>query len=158
MLAFVYDGNTTSAGVPTLTVGSLASGDSANWTQTFDSPNAGARILTPMGNVTDGNSGTNYAVTRVSASGYINPVCSATNQLLWITNNGGSTFTIGLQGTFQAQYYVMASTNAAALMSAWVPLAGSTNIVTNASGLWNLTVPASGTQRYYRSVANQVCP
>ena len=153
-----YDGNTNSDSVATLTAGSLASGDLATWTQTFDSPNAGARTLTPVGTVTDGHSGANYNVTWATAPGYINPVCSTMNRLLWISNNANSTFTIGLQGTFQAQYYVMASTNAAALMSAWVPLAGSTNIITNASGLWNLTMPASGTQRYYRSVANQVCP
>jgi hypothetical protein len=93
-----------------------------------------------------------------SVTSSITPVCSTTNRLLGITNNGNGTFTLGFQGTFQAQYYVMTSTSAAAPITTWVPLAGSTNIVTNASGLWNLTVPTSGTVRFYRSVAERLCP
>ena len=157
-----YDGNTTSIGVPTITLGGpLAIGDSVTWTQTFDSANASlpnGRTLTPVGNVNDGNGGNNYNVTRTTAVGTITPVCSATNLLLGITNNGNATFSMGFQGTFQAQYYVKTSTNAAALMTTWVPLAGSTNIITNASGLWNLTVPTSGAVRFYRSVADKLCP
>ncbi|MCX5999373.1 MAG: YDG domain-containing protein, partial [Chloroflexi bacterium] len=59
-----YDGDTTSSGVPTITSGTLAGGDSATWTQTFDNKNVGAsKTLTPAGTVTDGNSGANYSVT-----------------------------------------------------------------------------------------------
>jgi hypothetical protein len=62
-----YDGTTSSAGTPTITVGSLASGDTATFTQTFDTKHVGtSKVLTPAGVVTDGNSGNNYAVTFVT--------------------------------------------------------------------------------------------
>jgi hypothetical protein len=62
-----YDGTTSSTGVPTITVGSLLGGDSATWTQSFDSAAIGTgKTLTPTGTVTDGNSGNNYAVTFVA--------------------------------------------------------------------------------------------
>jgi hypothetical protein len=61
-----YDGTTDSSGVPTITGGSLASGDddTGSWFQSFDDRNAGSgKTLTPDGAVNDGNSGLNYAVT-----------------------------------------------------------------------------------------------
>jgi hypothetical protein len=62
-----YDGTTSSAGVPTITSGSLAAGDTATWTQTFDTKNVGTgKTLTPTGSVSDGNGGNNYAVTFVT--------------------------------------------------------------------------------------------
>ncbi len=58
-----YDGTTASAGMPTLTVGTLANGDTAVWTQMFDSQNVGTgKALTPAGTVNDGNGGNNYSV------------------------------------------------------------------------------------------------
>jgi hypothetical protein len=63
----VYDGTTSSSGVPTITSGTLASGETATWTQTFNNQNVGTgKTLTPSGAVTDGNSGNNYAVTFVN--------------------------------------------------------------------------------------------
>ncbi|MBI1761329.1 MAG: hypothetical protein HYR56_07835 [Acidobacteria bacterium] len=67
----VYDGTAVSGGTPTITAGSLASGDTATFTQAFDSKNAGPRTLTPSGAVSDGNGGGNYAVTYATASGSI---------------------------------------------------------------------------------------
>jgi hypothetical protein len=63
-----FDGNTSSGGVPILTSGSIASGDSApTWTQTFDNRNIGInKVLTPAGVVSDGNSGNNYVYTFVT--------------------------------------------------------------------------------------------
>ncbi len=62
----VYDGNTTSTGLPNLTSGTLAGGDSAVWSQTFDNKNVGTgKTLTPAGTVSDGNGGNNYNVTFV---------------------------------------------------------------------------------------------
>jgi hypothetical protein len=59
-----YDGTRTSTVIPTITVGSLASGDSASWSQTFDTKDVGtAKTLTPTGTVNDGNGGNNYSVT-----------------------------------------------------------------------------------------------
>lgn len=60
----VYDGTTGSSGMPTITSGSLAIGDTVTWTQTFDTKNVGtAKTLTPAGTVADGNTGANYQVT-----------------------------------------------------------------------------------------------
>jgi len=71
-----YDGTTSSTGTPTITSGSIQTGDSApTWTQTFDSPNASAvngRTLTPAGVVSDGNGGANYNYTYATATGTIN--------------------------------------------------------------------------------------
>jgi YDG domain/MBG domain (YGX type)/Kelch motif/Galactose oxidase, central domain len=66
-----YDGTTSSTATPTITSGSLVSGDNASFTQVFDSKNAGTRTLTPSGSVSDGNGGSNYAVTFKTASGSI---------------------------------------------------------------------------------------
>jgi uncharacterized repeat protein (TIGR02543 family) len=85
----VYDGTTASAGIPTITFGSLAIGDTATFTQTFDTRHAGiGKTLTPAGIVTDGNSGNNYAVTySVNTNGVITAK-SAT----WTTNPASKTF------------------------------------------------------------------
>jgi hypothetical protein len=56
------DGTTTSAGIPTVTFGSLATGDTGTWTQTFDTALVGTnKTLTPDGTVAHG-------VTDVTAS------------------------------------------------------------------------------------------
>ena len=63
----VYDGDNTSDGAPTITDGTLAAGDDATWTQTFDDENAGTdKTLTPDGEVNDGNDGDNYDVTFIN--------------------------------------------------------------------------------------------
>ncbi|MBI5004416.1 peptidoglycan-binding protein [Candidatus Kaiserbacteria bacterium] len=62
-----YDGTTSSTGVPTITSGSLAGGDSVAWTQIFDTKIVGTgKTLTPSGTVSDGNSGNNYSYTFVA--------------------------------------------------------------------------------------------
>jgi len=62
----LYDGTTTSAGIPVVT-GTLASGDTANFSQSFDNKNIGTqKALLPSGSVNDGNGGNNYIVTFVS--------------------------------------------------------------------------------------------
>jgi hypothetical protein len=59
-----YDGNTSAAAVPTITSGSLASGDTAAFSETYDTKAVGTgKTLTPSGSVNDGNGGANYAVT-----------------------------------------------------------------------------------------------
>lgn len=62
-----YDGNVDSTGTPTITDGALAIGDSATWTQTFDTKDAGTnKSLIPAGTVNDGNSGNNYSITFIN--------------------------------------------------------------------------------------------
>ncbi len=69
-----YDGTKTSPGAPTITTGGLATGDSTtSFSQVFDSPNVGARMLIPSGSVNDLNSGANYAYTFANTAGAINP-------------------------------------------------------------------------------------
>ena len=64
-----YDGTADSAGAPSITSGSLAVGDSAAWTQSFDTRGAGTgKVLTPAGAVSDSNGGNNYNVSFVSVN------------------------------------------------------------------------------------------
>ena len=59
-----YDGLKSSSALPTVTAGSLAPGDVANFTETFDTKNVGSgKTLTPAGSVIDGNGGNNYQMT-----------------------------------------------------------------------------------------------
>ena len=63
------DGNTSSAGVPVVSVNPIASGDTAAFIQTYDTAAAGTgKTLTPSGAVNDGNLGANYLVTLTSVS------------------------------------------------------------------------------------------
>jgi hypothetical protein len=64
-----YDGTTNSSAAALITTGSLADGDSAAWTQSFDNKNVGTgKTLTPNGSVNDGNGGANYTITFDTAS------------------------------------------------------------------------------------------
>lgn len=72
----IYDGTTSSTGLPLLASGSIAAGDSAPaWTQTFNNKNVGTgKVLTPAGLVNDGNGGNNYAYTYTpDTTGVIDP-------------------------------------------------------------------------------------
>ena len=63
----IYDGNTSSAAAPIITAGTLAAGDTENFTQAYANQNVGtSKTLTPTGDVTDGNGGGNYLVTFVN--------------------------------------------------------------------------------------------
>ena len=64
-----YDGTTASSGVPTVTSGSLASGDTGNFIQNFDSKQVGtSKTLTPAGSINDGNGGNDYSMTLAAAN------------------------------------------------------------------------------------------
>jgi len=71
----VYDGTTSAVAIPAFTSGSLVSGDTANFSETYNNRNVGTgKTLTPSGTVNDGNGGNNYAVTFQSANtGVITP-------------------------------------------------------------------------------------
>ena len=58
-----YDGTTSAAATPTITAGSLQSGDTATaCTETYADRNVGTgKTLTPAGRCIDGNSGLNYS-------------------------------------------------------------------------------------------------
>jgi autotransporter-associated beta strand protein len=69
-----YDGTTNSAGVPVASP-PIAPGDTASFSQTFDTKNAGTgKTLTPAGFVDDSNDGVNYVLTFANVtSGVISP-------------------------------------------------------------------------------------
>ena len=69
----VYDGTTSSTVTPTITGGSLVSGDTAAFTETFDTRNVGTgKTLAAAGSVSDGNGGNNYVVSFVdNAAGQV---------------------------------------------------------------------------------------
>lgn len=71
-----YDGTIASTAIPALTSGTLAEGDTPDFSQSFDSPDAGTgKLLTPAGSVNDGNGGLNYQITFIATnSGQINPL------------------------------------------------------------------------------------
>ena len=60
----IYDGSTSSAVIPTLVSGTLVAGDTAAFSEWFDTKNVGTgKTLVPGGSVTDGNGGSNYTLT-----------------------------------------------------------------------------------------------
>jgi hypothetical protein len=65
----------TSAAPPVITSGSVQTGDTANFTETYDTSNVGTgKTLTPSGSVLDGNGGNNYSYAFVpAANGTISP-------------------------------------------------------------------------------------
>ena len=68
--------------MPAISLGSLAAGDTAAFSESYDTPAVG-KTLTPAGSVDDGNSGSNYAVTFVNnASGTI-VNANETTALVW---------------------------------------------------------------------------
>ena len=74
-----YDGLTSSTKVPVLSSGSLASGDTAAWTQSFESATVGAnKKLIASGVISDANGGNNYQLSFVEdETGVISEVLSA---------------------------------------------------------------------------------
>jgi len=80
----IYDATTASSGVPAVSSGTLASGDTLSFSQTYDNKNVGtAKTLTPSGSVNDGNGGHNYAVTLAT-----NPAGIVTARSLTVTATG----------------------------------------------------------------------
>jgi hypothetical protein len=85
-----------------------------------------------------------------------NTTCSKTNRIVSITANGGNSFTLTNIGTYQAQYYLLSQTNISQAMTNWLPVSGTTNTVTNASGLWSVTV-TNRAPAFYRVKAMSSC-
>ena len=81
---------------PTITAGSLAAGDTAAFSETYDTPAIGTgKTLTPAGSVNDGDGGNDYAVTFVAnTTGVINAATSTSAKLM-ITETSSSTVASG---------------------------------------------------------------
>ena len=95
--------------------------------------------------------------TSAALSQVINANCSHTNAVLAITNNLNGTFKFTLAGTPGAYYYMVAQTNVAQPMANWAVVVGSTNVVTDLSGVWYFTATNPAPQ-YYRVAAITNCP
>jgi hypothetical protein len=69
----IYNGTTDTTATPTITSGTLATGDTANFSEAYLNANIGTgKTLHPSGSVSDGNLGNNHDVTFVdSANGTI---------------------------------------------------------------------------------------
>ena len=64
-----YDGTNSAAAAPTITSGSLVSGDMPDFTESYATVNVGTGLtLVPGGTVDDGNGGNNYAVKFVNST------------------------------------------------------------------------------------------
>ena len=79
----IYDGLLTAAGVPTITTGTLATGDVSTFSETYDNKNVGTtHVLTPAGTIADGsavNMTANYDITFTTiATGIITQATSTT--------------------------------------------------------------------------------
>jgi hypothetical protein len=67
-----YDGTTAASALPTITSGSLVAGDTASWSESYDSAAVGTgETLMPAGIVDDDNGGGNYQVTFAPNTGVI---------------------------------------------------------------------------------------
>src|SRR6185369_13846432 len=102
-----FNGTTASDGIPTITTGTLATGDTGTWTQTFDTAAAGTgKTLTPTGTVAHGVADvtSQYLITFAPiTSGVIGPgPADVTKSTVKATppnvnNNGTDTTTITVQ-------------------------------------------------------------
>ena len=90
----MYDGTTSSTATPTITSGSLATGDTAAFAESYDNASVGTgKMLTPVGTVNDGNSGDNYTVTFVANT--TGTIISVTSTNLMVTETSSSTVASG---------------------------------------------------------------
>ncbi|MGO8927524.1 MAG: beta strand repeat-containing protein [Limisphaerales bacterium] len=100
----IYDGTTSAAATPTITAGTIMSGDTAPvWTETYATQNVGTGLtLTPAGVVSDGNGGLNYNYDYVPVtSGEIDPLATATLLTSTVNPSGSGanvTFTATVTG------------------------------------------------------------
>ncbi|MGE5375202.1 MAG: MBG domain-containing protein, partial [Bacteroidota bacterium] len=96
----IYNGTTSSTGVPTITSGSLVTGDTTYFTQTYDTKDAGTgKTMIPAGYVDDGNSGLDYSYTwNTVSTGTITPT------LLTVTADNQNKLTGEADPTFTYQY------------------------------------------------------
>lgn len=95
--------------------------------------------------------------TSAVLSQVINATYSQTNAVLAIANNLNGTFKFTLVGTPGAYYYMVMQTNVTQPMANWAVVPGSTNLVTDPSGVWYFTATNPAPQ-YYRAAAVTVSP
>jgi glucosylceramidase len=75
---------------------------------------------------------------------------SQTNYVAGITPQNGGSYMLQFVGTPGVQYFVQTTTNLAPPI-VWAAVSGSTHTVTNANGLWELTVSNHSAQQFFRA-------
>jgi hypothetical protein len=153
--------NPPSAGIPTGTVTFVTNNVALGAVTLAGGVAATNTAALPLGNTTvearytgDVNFiGVTNSLTQVVSSA----ICSSTNRILSVTQNGGNSLTLNLIGTYQAQYYIVSQTNVAQPLANWTPVPGTTNTVANPSGLWSVTV-TNPAPAFYRAQAMSPCP
>jgi len=96
---------------------------------------------------------------RFTGTGTLNlGVCSSTNVIIGVTNNGNRTLTLTMRGTSGSQYYILTHTNLLQPIANWQPVAGSTNIVSAPNGVWSLSISNPAPTGFYRIKALSPCP
>ena len=81
---------------PTITAGSLATGDTTTIHAGLRQPERGPRTLTPSGIVNDGNGGANYTYTFVTAAGTINQLAITVTAATDTKTYDGTTASTGM--------------------------------------------------------------
>ena len=86
--------------------------------------------------------------------------CSAlsTNLAIVDLNDGHNSIRLDFQGTPNAIYYVVASSDVTRGMGSWSLLPWSTNTAAAGTGLWSCIVTNSASQQFYRAKAVNPCP
>ena len=129
----VYDGTTTSNGVPNITSGSLVTGDVAEFTQTFNTQDSGTgKTLTPGGVVNDDNYGLNYIYTFNSVtSGVINaaPLSVIADDKNKLTGESDPVFTFQYSGLVNGETSAVIETSPTCTVSVPHSAAGTYPIV-----------------------------
>ena len=122
-----YDGTTSAAATPTITAGTLAAGDTANFTETYNSKNVGTgKTLTPAGTVTDGNSGNNYTYTFTAVTtGVINTATLTVTPTAVATAYNGTVLNNATYSDNAANYSITGFQSGETVGSAGVTLSGS---------------------------------
>jgi hypothetical protein len=127
-----YDGATNASAVPIVASGSLVAGDTAAFSETYNTRDAGiGKKLTPAGSVNDGNGGNNYAVTFAAVTtGLITPqpitVTAVTNTKPYDgTNSASATPTISSGGLISGDTAAFSETYDNALVGTGKTLAPS---------------------------------
>ena len=81
-----------------------------------------------------------------------NVIYSHTNVITSVVSHHNGTYTLNLEGTPGAQYYVVYSGTVKAQMTTWAPVVGSTNTASVTDGTWSCVV-SNPAPAYYRPVA-----
>ena len=117
----------------------------------------GGSTFAPGGTWGATGSGAAHTSSRFTGTGLLNvSVCSQTNSIVAITNNGNSTFTLKMQGTSGAEYYLVSQTNIAQPLVNWQNVPGSTNQVSAGNGIWTFMV-TNRPPAFYRVKAVSSC-